>query len=72
MPIYKGKQGNPVLWSRRFFAELSCIEGDVGGRHIIGKNQDVVAMCEIDSEGIHRDVDTISQLKSFKVTKKQQ
>jgi molybdenum cofactor cytidylyltransferase len=33
----EGKRGNPVLWPRRFFAELVSLKGDVGARHLIGE-----------------------------------
>ena len=36
MPFNDGRRGNPVVWSRRFFAELMTLEGDVGARHLIG------------------------------------
>src|SRR2546423_956042 len=36
IPTILGKRGNPVLWSRRFFADLARVEGDVGARHLIG------------------------------------
>src|SRR5256714_2545908 len=36
IPTIEGKRGNPVLWSRRFFADLARVEGDVGARHLIG------------------------------------
>src|SRR6185437_1174485 len=34
VPTRHGKRGNPVLWSRRFFAEMQEIAGDVGARHL--------------------------------------
>ncbi len=39
VPVMAGKRGNPVLWSKRFFPELTALEGDVGARHLIGKIQ---------------------------------
>ena len=62
MPIYKNKQGNPVLWSKRFFLELFSIEGDVGGRHLLSQYADVVVQCPVDSNAIHRDIDNENQL----------
>ena len=37
VPTIDGKRGNPVVWSRRFFAELMTVEGDVGARYLIGR-----------------------------------
>ncbi|MFL5143068.1 MAG: NTP transferase domain-containing protein, partial [Microvirga sp.] len=36
VPTVDGKRGNPVLWDKRFFAEMQDLAGDVGARHLIG------------------------------------
>ncbi|MEJ8574573.1 molybdopterin-binding/glycosyltransferase family 2 protein [Microbaculum marinum] len=58
VPTVAGKRGNPVLWGRRFFEALSAIRGDVGARHLIGENAELVAELEIAGDGVLRDVDT--------------
>jgi molybdenum cofactor cytidylyltransferase len=58
VPTVKGKRGNPVLWGRRFFEALSAIRGDVGARHLIGENAEVVAEVEIEGDAVLADVDT--------------
>ena len=57
VPTFEGKRGNPVLWSRRLFAELATVAGDTGGRHLIGANADAVAEVEI-GPAVALDVDT--------------
>jgi len=47
VPTAHGKRGNPVLWSRAFFAALQDIQGDVGARHLIGENPEAVVEIEI-------------------------
>jgi molybdenum cofactor cytidylyltransferase len=42
-----GKRGNPVLWSRRFFPELSAVTGDTGGRQIIAGVPEAVVEVEL-------------------------
>src|SRR5690606_10935061 len=42
VPSHNGKRGNPVLWDRRFFAEMRGVSGDVGARHLIGANESLV------------------------------
>ena len=42
VPTFDGKRGNPVLWSRRFFADLMALQGDVGARHLIGSHAEAV------------------------------
>ena len=53
----KGKRGNPVLWSRRFFDELCDVQGDTGARHLIGKHAAVIAEVEM-GEAASLDLDT--------------
>ena len=58
VPTVAGKRGNPVLWGRRFFEALSAIQGDVGARHLIGENAELVAELEISGDAVLVDVDT--------------
>jgi len=58
VPTYRGKRGNPVLWARRFFAEMAELKGDVGARHLIGDHADLVAEVAMPDEAILIDVDT--------------
>ncbi|MDI4658357.1 nucleotidyltransferase family protein, partial [Xanthobacter autotrophicus] len=58
VPVEDGQRGHPVLWSRRYFADLGALEGDVGARHILAANQDVVAEVAIADAGAFLDVDT--------------
>lgn len=58
VPTVKGKRGNPVLWGRRFFEALSTIRGDVGARHLIGENIELVHEIEIAGDAVLTDVDT--------------
>ena len=58
VPTYRGKRGNPVLWSRRFFAEICRIRGDAGARHLIGEHSESVREVPIDDASILLDVDS--------------
>ena len=58
VPTCRGKRGNPVLWSRRFFAEIRGVRGDVGARHLIGEHEDVVREVPIDDAAVLFDVDS--------------
>ncbi len=53
-----GKRGNPVLWGKRFFAEMRNLAGDVGARHLIGAYPEAVAEIEMASDGVLTDIDT--------------
>ena len=65
VPTCRGKRGNPVLWSRRFFDEIRGIQGDAGARHLIGEHSDVVREVPIDDAAILLDVDSPDALARF-------
>ena len=58
VPTRNGKRGNPVLWSKRFFADMSQVAGDVGARHLIGAYPEMVAEVEMADDGVLTDIDT--------------
>ena len=47
LPTFRGKQGNPMLWDRRFFPEILGITGDSGARFLLGKHLEAVAEVEM-------------------------
>jgi len=49
LPTVAGKRGNPVLWGKRFFADLARLAGDTGARHLVGEHAELV--CEVPMEG---------------------
>jgi molybdenum cofactor cytidylyltransferase len=55
-----------VLWSRRFFADLTAIEGDVGARHLIGRYGEAVVEVPVAGEAAFVDVDTPEALVGIK------
>jgi molybdenum cofactor cytidylyltransferase len=58
VPSFQGKRGNPVLWDRRFFGEMTALQGDVGARHLIGEHAELVTEVESPDAGIFLDIDT--------------
>jgi molybdenum cofactor cytidylyltransferase len=66
VPVLNGKRGNPVLWSRRFFSELTALEGDVGARHLIGKYGEAVVEVPVSGNAALTDIDTPDALKAVK------
>ncbi|MCP9625889.1 molybdopterin-binding/glycosyltransferase family 2 protein [Rhodopseudomonas palustris] len=58
VPVADGRRGNPVLWSRRFFAELMTLGGDVGARHLIAKHAEAVTEVPVEGSGAFLDIDT--------------
>ena len=58
VPTFRGKRGNPVLWARRFFAEMREAAGDTGAKHLIGGHPELVAEVEMPRESVLVDIDT--------------
>ena len=65
VPIFSNKRGNPVLWPRQFFGELSSVKGDIGGRHLIRKLSGHVQEVPVYSNSIFHDIDTLQDLKAL-------
>lgn len=53
---HDGQRGNPVLFDRRFFADLAAVAGDIGGRQVLREADDATCIAVPDS-GVRRDVD---------------
>lgn len=58
VPVYEGKRGNPVLWPRPFFTEMSELHGDVGAKHLLFDYEDLVLEVEMPDSGVLLDFDT--------------
>ncbi|WP_106752658.1 NTP transferase domain-containing protein [Pannonibacter carbonis] len=43
----EGKRGNPVLFDTVFLEELKALEGDIGARHLIAREAEIVAEVEL-------------------------
>lgn len=50
------RTGNPVLWDRCFFQELLQLEGDKGGRQIMGRHKDKVRIIQAEKREL-KDID---------------
>lgn len=47
-PLYRGAQGNPVLFAASVFAELRALSGDRGARPVVEKDPSRVALAPFD------------------------
>ena len=65
LPTFRGKQGNPMLWDRRFFPEILGITGDSGARFLLGRHLDAVAEVEVGEDSVLRDFDTTEELATL-------
>jgi molybdenum cofactor cytidylyltransferase len=68
VPTVRGKRGNPVLWHRRYFDQMTQISGDVGARHLIGENEDALVEIAMDDDAVLQDLDTPAALEAFRST----
>ena len=65
IPSFKGEKGNPVIWGRSFFHDLSNLEGDVGGRALFGQHPAAINLIEMDESAVVTDNDTPEDFENF-------
>ena len=65
VPVFEGKRGNPVLFARRFFAEMAAVRGDAGARHLIGEYEECVCEVAMDDRSVLVDVDSPDALRAL-------
>ncbi len=58
LPTFRGKQGNPMLWGRRWFADIAAVTGDVGARSLLAARAEHAVEVEIGEDAVLRDFDT--------------
>ena len=71
IPSFKGQKGNPVIWGRSFFHDLSNLEGDVGGRALFSEHPAAINILEMDDPWVVEDADTPEDFENFFKHKKQ-
>jgi molybdenum cofactor cytidylyltransferase len=64
-PTFRGKQGNPMLWSREFLDRMLDLHGDVGARHLAAQHADRMVEVEMADDAVLRDFDTTDALKTL-------
>ena len=65
-PTRGGRRGNPVLWARRFFDELTGLSGDTGAKHLIGTYGEFLTEIEAPDDGVLIDLDTPAALAAYR------
>lgn len=69
VPVRNGKRGNPVLFARRFFAEMLTLTGDVGAKSLIGLHGHLVREVALDDDAVLIDIDTPADLEGLNGTR---
>ncbi|MFH0913892.1 MAG: nucleotidyltransferase family protein [Chloroflexota bacterium] len=65
VPVYRGKRGNPVIFSLQYRGEFSHLKGDIGGREIVRRHPDDVLEVLVNSEGVLIDLDTARDYRRY-------
>ena len=59
LPAYEGQRGHPVILDRKQYeGELLSLQGDVGGKEIVGKHPEDVLEVAVASKGVLMDIDS--------------
>jgi len=65
IPSFNGKKGNPVIWGRSFFPDLSNLKGDVGGRALFSQHPAAINLLDMEDPAVVTDTDTPEDFESF-------
>ena len=65
VPIYKGQQGNPVLFNKSMKEKIMNITGDVGAKKILELNKNKILSLEINDQSIAKDFNTQDDFSSL-------
>ena len=65
VPTFKGKQGNPVLFSISMRNKIMNIQGDVGAKKIVESNKNEILNLEINNQNITKDFNTQDNFNSL-------
>ncbi len=65
IPSFNGKKGNPVIWGRSFFPDLSNLQGDVGGRALFSQHPAAINLLDMDDPAVVTDTDTPEDFENF-------
>ena len=60
-----GRQGNPVIWPRRLFADLRKLSGDKGAKRLIVAEGDAVVRVATPGIAAEIDIDTAAELAAY-------
>jgi len=64
---HEGRRGNPVLWARRFFAEMRELSGDAGARALFAPYAGLICEVEAGSDAPLTDIDTEEALSAYRM-----
>lgn len=62
-PVYRGRNGHPVLFGRAYYPALRQMSGDSGAISVIEKNKKYLKRMDVEDRSVTCDIDYASQLK---------
>ncbi|HEY2988205.1 MAG TPA: nucleotidyltransferase family protein [Candidatus Binatia bacterium] len=65
VPVWKGRRGHPVIFSRRLFGELSSAPLAEGAKSVVHAHADETLEVETDDERITFDIDTPEEYRRY-------
>ena len=65
-PIYDGQRGNPVLISRRFFAELLALPAGSAPRNLLKQHPEAVHLLKVGDDAVLIDLDNAETYEQWK------
>ena len=65
IPSFNGRKGNPVIWGRSFFPDLSNLQGDVGGRALFSQHPAAINLLDMEDPAVVTDTDTPEDFENF-------
>lgn len=65
VPVAGGRRGNPALFARAMFAELSALAGDTGARGLIAAHPDTLREVALEGAGTLTDLDTEAEIAAY-------
>ncbi len=57
IPNYKGQKGNPLIWPKEYFNDLTKLSGDSGARQTLADYKNKIIQLEVNDVGILLDID---------------
>jgi molybdenum cofactor cytidylyltransferase len=67
-----GRQGNPVIWPRRLFADLRRLAGDKGGKRLIEAEGGNVLRIAVAGSAAATDIDTAAEFSAYLASRSSQ
>jgi molybdenum cofactor cytidylyltransferase len=65
IPTCRGIRGHPVIFTKKYTAELMAVKGDIGGRQIVSAHPEDVLEVDVASEGVVVDINTRDDYHSY-------